>query len=186
MNLFLTSIIFSLFSVIESEKPIEKDISIEWSASNFSKKAGLLYYIGQPFSGTLEKCYPDGKLKSTQAFREGKAHGWQRIWNENGQCLTERYYQLNLQEGAARGWWEDGSLRFSYHYQHDLQEGNCKEWLPNGQLYTDFNYKNGYEDGWQRMWWDDGTIRANYVMKNGRRFGLQGRKPCYNVHQVTK
>ena len=163
------------------DRPAETNI-IKASDENLKLDNGVLFFGETPFNGVLQAYYNFEYIKSETIYVNGKKHGVDIHWYENGGKLSERFYSEGFKIGIHKSWWPSGDLKFEYHFNEKGQfHGMVKEWYESGMAFRDFNYKRGKEDGKQRMWKPDGSIKANYEVLNGERFGLIGLKKCYTV-----
>lgn len=161
--------------------PLEKEELII-SVDQMERQGAFFYYMNEPFTGTALEHFPEGGLKSTALFVNGKREGEHKGYYENGQMAFLRSYKNNKKHGKHLGWWPNGYDKFSYLFKDGLQEGESVERFEDGKLFRAMHYTKGKEDGSQKMWEADGSIRANYVVKHGRRYGLIGLKNCKSVN----
>lgn len=178
LSLYITFFCFIIFSCQETVN--KKVVSLD--NENLELINGVLNYNELPFSGTIVSNYKDLKLKMQTQYVNGKKHGEEKQWSENGVLLEERFYKKGKKTGIHKGWWGSNIAKFEYVFNNDGEyNGSVKEWYKNGQLYKLFNFKDGKEIGSQKLWKPDGTLKANYEVKDGERFGLIGLKKCYTV-----
>lgn len=138
------------------------------------------------YSGYLMDYYPNGNLKSSKGYYEGKLEGDFTSYYPSGQIYTLRPYHLGEKHGEHLAYYENGKLKFQYTFIEGLSEGTHHMWFKNGELKMEMNYKNGKERGLQRVWRPDGKIRSNYVVReNGRQYGMLGLKRCAKVDSET-
>lgn len=78
--------------------------------------------------------WPNGKLKRSVEFQDGKRSGPDRMWNEHGILVDEGFYEKGEPIGVHKRWNANGDLI------EEIQYNGCKK-----------NY---------RLWDDEGTIRA--------------------------
>ena len=95
--------------------------------------------------------------------------------------MEERYFLNGKKHGQQIAYWQNGNKRFEFMAKNEAYEGELKEWSSSGYLYHMGNYVNGQEEGAQKMWYENGKLRANYVIVQGKRYGLLGTKNCKNV-----
>jgi antitoxin component YwqK of YwqJK toxin-antitoxin module len=179
MNIKL--ILFSLF-LFTSCNLIDQDVVLESLDINLVLVNGVLTWNEKPFTGKLIERFSLQGVKSEIMYVEGKKHGYEKHWFENGDLAMERYYANGFKTGVHKAYWEDGIPKFKYHFNDKGEfHGSVKEWYKTGNAFMSFNYINGKEEGSQKLWKMDSNIKANYEVIHGERFGLIGLKKCYNV-----
>jgi antitoxin component YwqK of YwqJK toxin-antitoxin module len=117
--------------------------------------------------GLAEEFYPDGKLKGTVLwkngkqegdavfyhpdgrksyathYRQGKKWGFATVWYANGQKQWEAMYQDGLTHGVWREWYRDGKRKFTGMYSKGRLDGRATWWYPNGRLQQERDYSQG-------------------------------------------
>ena len=170
------------FAIASSCINTSERLSVVTTNKGLKLDNGVLLYNEKPFNGVILEYYEPEKLKSKIDYVDGKKHGTEAQWYENGNQVIERFYKEGFKTDVHKSWWEDGTQKFEYHFNKKGEfHGVVKEWYKNTQIFRDFNYVEGKEVGLQRMWKTDGTIKANYEVVHGERFGLIGLKKCYTV-----
>ncbi|MFD2727283.1 toxin-antitoxin system YwqK family antitoxin [Hyunsoonleella rubra] len=181
MKYSILNSVFVFWLICGCHSPSNK-ITIDVSDKNLSLNNGILFHDHSPFNGAVILKYDSGGIRSEMEYTDGKKHGTEIKWNENGDKVLERFYTNGFKTGIHKSWWEKGHLKFEYHFNDKgMHHGPMKEWYQSGQPLRVFNYENGKEVGPQRLWKPDGSIKANYEVLNGERFGLIGLKKCYTV-----
>jgi antitoxin component YwqK of YwqJK toxin-antitoxin module len=166
------------------QQQASKNLSTREIAANdagLSFLSDVLRYDSQPFSGVLVENFPNGQVKSKTEYRQGKKHGAEWMWYEDGKLYWERSYENGEKHGAHRGWWPNGRQKFLYRFENGTYEGEVLEWYDNGQLFRRLHYVKGEEAGEQKAWRENGKLYVNYVMKNGKRYGLFNSRLCYKI-----
>jgi len=130
--------------------------AIQAGDPGLERRQGLLLRNGEPFTGLVEE-RADGVLVERRSYRQGRKHG--------------------IQEG----WWEDGSRRYLYRLKDGEYDGECLEWHSNGRLATLRTWRAGEEEGAEQSWDATGKLVANYVVRGGRRYGTLGARACYTM-----
>lgn len=148
----------------------------------FKLKNGVLFFVDEPYSGTVKEFYEDGGLKSKSTYYQGKREGEYFGFYPNQTKWFERYYHKGLKIKTHKGWFQNEQHMFEYQFNHQgIYDGFVKDWHTNGQLAKHFNFVDGKETGSQKMWKIDGKIRTNFFTVNGERHGLIGLKNCVSV-----
>lgn len=157
---------------------VEKNIEDE----GLKLKNGILYYLENPYSGTIKAFYQKGNIKSISTYYKGKREGKYIGFYPNQKKWFERYYSNGIKVNSHKGWYQNGQSMFEYQFnQKGLYNGFIKDWHANGQLAKHFNFKEGKEVGSQKMWQPSGKIKSNFYTVNGERHGLIGLKNCVSV-----
>lgn len=73
------------------------------------------------FTGTCEEFYPDGTLKITKNLVDGKLHGKQFTYYENGRPHTEKEFDMNFQTGESITFTNTGEVKFHALYKRGKQ-----------------------------------------------------------------
>ena len=174
------AILIVVICLISSYKAKRETVFVNGNDRGLRQQQGIMYYRGQPLTGSVYSRYPGGSKAKETSYVEGKENGRMESWYPNGQTEAVRVFNDGKKEGIHCGWWPNGKPKFAYQFKDDEYNGAVTEWYISGQLSKQFHYASGHEDGLEQMWWEDGSIRANYVMKDGQPYGLMGRKLCVN------
>ena len=157
-----------IYTPVTSKKLLlENDILL----LNGNLYSGFLYALDEQHQDTL----------LLQSYVNGLLQGICKKWYRNKQLMEFREYNNGKKHGKQIAYWENGNKRFEFVAINDAYEGELKEWSITGQLLHLANYTNGQENGLQKLWYDNGKIRANYIIIKGKRYGLLGTKNCKNV-----
>lgn len=152
------------------------------SEENIVVKNDTVFLKEKKYDGFLYQLSPDEKdTLSIQGFKNGLLSGVSKKWFPNGQLMEERHFLNGKKHGQQIAYWQNGNKRFEFMAKNEAYEGELKEWSSSGHLYHVGNYVNGQEEGTQKMWYENGKLRANYVIVQGKRYGLLGTKNCKNV-----
>jgi protein SCO1/2 len=105
--------------------------------------------------------YPDGRLASVQAYRDGR------------------------KVGTHATWWPSGAMRMTAQYAGDAYDGEYRTFYETGRPYEVRHYSRGREAGLQQSWTADGVMFLNYEMRNGRRYGMVNARPCVPAEGIV-
>ncbi len=153
-----------------------------YSSSNITTQNENVFLDGKKYSGYLYGLQANNiDTMFIQSYYDGLQSGVSKKWFDNEQIMEERLYFNGKKHGKQIAFWNNGNKKFEFTAYNDIYEGEMKEWNEAGNLIHLANYKNGQENGTQKLWYDNGKIRANYVIVDGKRFGLLGTKNCTNV-----
>lgn len=110
------------------------------------------------------------KLHSEVLLKEGKEHGLQRTWHQNGLSKSESPYKDGQRHGTFKQWDEKGKLLGSFVMKEGT--GTFQDWYPNGQTDHLKPYKNGKYHGELRTYFDTGKLFQVITYKNGETHGV--------------
>ena len=127
------------------------------------------YYQNQKKDG--EWRYYDansGQLRLVEDNKDGKVHGWSRLYNpQNGVLAEETQYVEGQPEGLCRKYSDTGVLLMECRYHNGLLDGPAKSFYPNTALKEEGQYANGQKTGVWKTYNEDGDIIAEEA------FGVQ-------------
>ena len=173
---------FVVMSCRKDKEPRIPPIYHLQSEENITIKNDTVFLNNKKYDGFLYQLNPNGKdTLSIEGFQKGLLTGILRKWFPNGQLMEERRFLNGKKHGNQVAYWQNGNKRFEFMAKNEAYEGELKEWSSSGHLYHVGNYVNGQEEGAQKMWYENGKLRANYVIIQGKRYGLLGTKNCKNV-----
>jgi len=95
------------------------------------------------FTGTKEKKYSNGKLKTSIEYKEGKRHGKAVQYYVNGNIHLSDNYIFGKREGVSKYYYQDGTIYRETDYINGKRNGWKKEYDRSGDL----KYKAGYHKG---------------------------------------
>lgn len=162
----------------ENQKRI-KQVSKKQLVLNPSK--GLVYFQGQPFTGTSVLYNGDSLVVESCSYVKGKRDGLLKKWFDNGLKSYESKYVEGKQHGVTKSWWLNGNLRSESTFVNGRVHGSQKQWYKSGTKFKFRNIVNGKEEGLQQSWRENGKLYNNYEAKNGRIFGLKRAALCYEL-----
>ena len=125
---------------------------------------GILYYMGNPFSGELTSYfeYPD-KVFEIKFFKLGKLHGRHIVFNNDGELHYSETYKNGKKDGKSIFNYNKEVL---YHTEGLLTEK--LEYHENGKLFVREFYKEGYKnDGVWIMFDEEGRLQSFVEYENG-------------------
>lgn len=130
--------------------------------SKLIKRNGLVENIEQYKDGKLHGLevwwFDNGKKYSEINYKDGKKNGLQVRWFENGQKQVESSHKDGELHGLITKWRQDGSMWFSKNYNDGKYHGLSTEWHENGQKENETHYKNGEKHGLQTWWDKEGNV----------------------------
>ena len=120
------------------------------------------YYLNQKKEGEWK--YFDevsGQLRLAEDNKEGKVHGWSRLYNpQNGMLADETQYVEGQPEGQCRKYSDSGVLLMECQYRNGLLDGPVKTYYPSTALKEEGQYAKGEKTGIWKTYNEDGDILA--------------------------
>lgn len=103
------------------------------------------FAFGQSNRDGLNKTYyQNGRLKSSETFKDGKKMGICKYYYDNGQLQYEENYNNEGQaEGVFNSYYKNGQLESMYSYRNGQRHGVYKEYYEDGQLRDEGRYEYG-------------------------------------------
>lgn len=133
---------------------------------------------GDLMNGFIQSFYENGILSEIHTFKEGKPHGIEKSWHENGQLK----YEVNYFEGERVGYDVsydfDGVIKGKDYFKNGLLHGVSREWgfsleAESSILIKLNNYKEGELHGCCKKWHENGLLASESYYYKGE---LNG--PC--------
>jgi len=166
-----------------------------------NKKGEYFYHAHnskEPYTGWVKQTARAGQIGDQsyylQRVKDGKKHGLETYWRENGQKRLETNYVDGKKQGLETGWDRDGAKSITSYYrdgkiQRHIWDKNGQKWLEtncvdgkkhgldtqwheNGQKLIETNYVDGKEHGLETRWSSDGTKRSETNYVDGKKHGL--------------
>ena len=115
-------------------------------------------YAGDKREGTAYIYFPDGKIKQTINYRNGKKEGLSKEYNQNGEVVAIFEYSNDFlinrekinskdEKGLRQGTWKEfypsGAIKSECYYKNDLLHGYYKEYDEKGNLILTMLYEEG-------------------------------------------
>ena len=98
MNLVARSLLLALISTTVIFSGCSPDRAITFD--KIEERNGIYYEVNQaaPFTGLVQSSYPDGQKKAEGSLKDGKPHGVQTGWDENGLKTSEATYENGVRK----------------------------------------------------------------------------------------
>ena len=97
-------------------------------------KNDVFYLEGKLFTGVVYDHLDSDAHKAEYKFLNGKKHGKQTQYFENGQMKSQEKYVNGKLHGVQKEWWLNGNMKETKDYELNIQEGYAKQWYSNGRL----------------------------------------------------
>ena len=133
-------------------------------------KGGILFLKANslPFSGLVNDVWPDGKMKYSCAYKDGKKDGPELAFYEDGSKRLAAQYKMNNKEGQAQEWWPGGQMKSMMTFLNGKPQGEAKGWHKNGKPARVEKYEGGVKAGKSEGWWEDGKQADQTTFANGK------------------
>ncbi len=135
-----------------------------------------------PQSKEKVKYHPNGEIMSKTPYVNGKKHGKETGWREDGKKEWGKMWKGDKQHGAATGWYKSGSKHWEDIYVDDEPHGIQTAWYESGAKQSAEMWKNGKKHGAATGWREDGSKHWEEFWRQGKihgmatRWGDSGRK----------
>jgi antitoxin component YwqK of YwqJK toxin-antitoxin module len=142
--------------------------SNEADAQLFDEKGKLMArgkYDGQKKIGEWNYI-SDGKVVSTETYKDGLKHGLSKHFYKSGEILEESTWANGRMTGAYKSYFQDGKLFLECSYSEGKRNGSFKTWFPGGAIELEAAYSNDTKD---KEWkYYDKTGKHLYTLKYDR------------------
>lgn len=120
------------------------------------------YYVNQKKDGEWKYYDPNsGQLRLVEENKEGKVHGWSRLYNpDNGVLAEETQYVEGQPEGLCHKFSDTGVLIMECRYRNGMLEGPTKTYYPSTALKEEGQYGKGQKVGIWKTYNEDGDVIA--------------------------
>jgi antitoxin component YwqK of YwqJK toxin-antitoxin module len=107
-------------------EPTEEAIDSAYCACSelvFSEPYNHMYRFDKRkgYTGKCEEFYPDGQLKESKNFVDGKLHGKVFSYHKNGKVKEEKEYDMNFQVGEMIMFTSKGEVKYHALYERGKQ-----------------------------------------------------------------
>ena len=144
----------------EFDKSGEKALNKTYAANGRIIATG--YYVNQKKEGEWK--YYDaqsGQLRLVEDNKNGKVHGWSKLYNPNNGVLAEEMqYEEGVPEGKCRKYSNTGTLIMECQYHDGLLEGVSKTYYQSTALKEEGQYAKGEKTGLWKTYNEDGDVIA--------------------------
>lgn len=121
--------------------PLFRSLSILLSGLLLCGCASFAVFPAPPL---LQGAYPDGSPRyRIEQNPQGRKHGAERWWHENGTLQLEASYQDGKRDGAYRAWHVDGTPWYAGRDSLGVPVDTLRFWFPNGRLQSLSVFTNG-------------------------------------------
>ncbi|MBO34611.1 MAG: hypothetical protein CMO64_00240 [Verrucomicrobiales bacterium] len=154
-------------------KPV-KYAQLEWrneAGERFDQfREDCLAYLreeGTLFTGQAMEPSEGGKVALEGNFHEGRPHGEELWYFENGNKNSLVTYRHGVRHGPHLVWHENGQLQIDVCYSHGKRDGRHSVFYENGQKRSQAEFVNDRLHGAYITWHEDGEKKSERVFKEG-------------------
>lgn len=162
---------------------------IKKSALYYNPQISIWNYNETPYSGYVVSYYPNGKLKEKFGLMCGKKQNEANNWYPDGHLKYSSTYHNGKLHGEKIIWSSEVPHILIAHFNYYLGKANGeqKKWYPTVEIYKKLNLNMGKEEGIQQAFRKNGKLYVNYEAVKGRIFGLKKAALCYKLEdQIIK
>ena len=136
--------------------------------------SNIVYIEGQqaPFTGVVEKKFPNGKVEAKMSFKDGKLHGRTVSYYQNGNMKSDENFVNGIADGVSKSFYENGKVEYETTYKNNKRDGLEKSYSSTGQLQTEMTYKNGKLEGLSKIYGKNGKLEGEAYFKDGQPEGI--------------
>lgn len=128
----------------------------------------LAVIISLSLSAQEKSYYPNGNIKESGNYTDGKKTGKWKYYHDNNILMSEGKYKNGKKDGVWKEYYKSGKLLNIIQYKDgDQKYGKDKQYYENGQLKVIMKYKKGKLHGKQITYFADGHIKQKNRLKNG-------------------
>lgn len=123
--------------------------------------------------GPLRQWYrkAPNQLQQDKEYLDGREHGLQRAYWENGQRKYEYTCKFGRKVGPYRLWHSNGQLSFECECVNGHYHGPSTEWFENGVKAVSGNYDTGLQVGEWTYWFDNSQVWTRGPFVAGKKDG---------------
>ncbi len=127
--------------------------------------------------------YPDGSIKSSGGYVDGKKQGTHRIYNQEGEVIRGEVYSAGVKtgegiidpsgdfEGEWKLYYDTGELKAEGSYEKSNRTGDWVFYHKNGKIEHRGKYAEGKPQGDWTWYFEDGKLRRQEYYRRGKEDG---------------
>ena len=158
---------------------------------------GCLAYLKEeeePFTGSAVETGEGGKPSLEGNFHEGRSHGEEIWYFDNGNKNSLVTFQHGLRHGPHLVWYENGDLQIDVCYNNGRRDGRHSVFYEGGQKRSQADFVNDKLHGSYITWHEDGSKKTERVFEDGvetkrrewKRDGTQKELRSWNANGTAK
>jgi hypothetical protein len=110
------------------------------------------------FTGTWRRWRLDASLVSVSSYRDGRLHGWRRLYHPNGTLAQEEMREAGERHGVYREWYAHGTPKVRGRYRSGERQGEWTWYYADGSRERVGCYDAGEREGRWLTYAEDGTL----------------------------
>jgi hypothetical protein len=129
---------------------------------------GLHYETGKitPYTGKYLMFYPNGKVKESSTFKNGKEDGAYKFFHANGRLKQTATFKDGRLDGVAEDFLENGKRNFIGNYKDGRYDGVWQYFHDNGKIKKIYALKDGYRNGLYREFSNEGELVISKIYED--------------------
>ena len=129
---------------------------------------GLHYETGKitPYTGKYLIFYPNGKVKESSTFKNGKEDGAYKFFHANGRLKQTATFKDGRLDGVAEDFLENGKRNFIGNYKDGRYDGVWQYFHDNGKIKKIYALKDGYRNGLYREFSNEGELVISKIYED--------------------
>ena len=161
--------------------------TINKSELEYNKSNATWTLKGKPFSGYAINYFQDSQVIQKFGILNGKKQNEAFEWYPDGHLKLSMHYHQGKLHGEKKTWSSDSTHLLIAHLNYHLGKahGEQKKWYPTGELFKKLNLNMGKEEGMQQAFRKNGDLFANYEARNGRIYGLKKSALCFGLEDES-
>lgn len=121
-----------------------------------------------PYTGWAKIMNSKRQAESLEHYKDGKQHGLEIMWYENGQKYSEINHKDGTKHGLQTYWHENGQKQKEITLKDGGKHSTEIRWKKNGQKQVEITRKNGKKHGLETWWDEEGNIIQQKRYENGQ------------------
>ena len=138
--------LYDELSKMSDEQPFTGTLEVSSETNPFNLKRVLTHRMSfkdGKLHGVQEGFYENGDIKVSVHYKDDKQHGVQEEFYVIGNLQTIQRYKDGQLHGIREEFFENGKLKKRDRYKNDQLHGVCELFDHNGELYLRTQYKKG-------------------------------------------
>ena len=119
------------------------------------------------FTGRAVEMGDNGRMALEGSFHQGRPHGEEIWFFENGNKNSLVTYQHGVRHGPHLVWFEDGQLQIDVCYSNGRRDGRHSVFYESGQKRSEADFANDKLHGSYITWHEDGSKKSERIFEKG-------------------
>ncbi len=117
-------------------------------------------------ANTLTSHFANGKVAVIQNYKDGKYHGQNSWYNQDGVLIEQNDYNRGDSHGSSILFFSNGKVYVTTSYHYDMKHGLEIEYYENGRKKRETPYVNDNVNGYEILYNPDGSIKSKTLYWN--------------------